>query len=417
MSTGHYGGDLVDGATLLGLFGDVATELCILADGDEGLFAAYDQVEFLAPVYVGDFIEARGEIVGWGKTSLKMRFVAHKVIAPLRGEGLAPTAAMALAEPVVVCRASGTCVVPRELKRVFSSQERRLGIGRPGPCIVTAAIVGAETTRAQNPHLPLTADEIGQEAARCVQAGASVIHLHVRDDDGAPSQAASRFAQAILAIRARTDVVIQCSTGGAVGMSVDERCGALSLRGEQAPDMATLNVGTINFGDDIFVNRRQDTREVARRIAQAGVVPEVELYDLSHLEITEELIKEGLLKPPLHVQFVLGVRGALGATVQNVERLVERLRELDRLHGGPPSSFGVAGIGRHEFPMAACAAALGGNLRVGLEDNIYLEKGVLAQGSAPLVEKAVGLAKACGRAIATVEQARTILCGHQAITV
>lgn len=413
MSKPHYGGNLVDGAQMLSLFGDVATELCILADGDEGLFRAYDSVEFLAPVYSGDFIEARGEIVGWGRTSLKMRFTAHKVVAPLAGPGLAPTAAVALAEPTLVCRASGTCVVPKDLRRSPGRGERRIGLWRPGPCIITAAIVGAETTRAQNPHLPITAEEIGQEAARCAQAGASVIHLHVRDDAGNPSQDRARFAAAISAIRARTDVVIQCSTGGAVGMSIDERCGALTLCGSDAPDMATLNVGTINFGDDVFVNKRKDTMEVAHRIAAAGLVPEVEIYDLGHLDITAELLEKGLLKAPLHVQFVLGVRGALSARPEHVDLLVHRLSELDRAHNqtGTPSSWGVAGIGRHQFPMAEVAAQRGGNLRVGLEDNIYLEKGVLAEGSAPLVHKAAALCQAAGRSVATSAEARAILLG------
>jgi 3-keto-5-aminohexanoate cleavage enzyme len=153
--------------------------------------------------------------------------------------------------------------------------------------------------------------------------------------------------------------------------------------------------------------------EVARRIAAAGLIPEVEIYDLGHLDITAELIEKGLLKPPLHVQFVLGVRGALAASAQNVELLVSRLAQLDCTHNrsGVPSSWGVAGIGRHEFPMAEIAAQRGGNLRVGLEDNIYLEKGVLAEGSAPLVAKAAALCKAKGRSIATAAEARAVLLG------
>ena len=180
MSRAHYGGNLVDGAQILELFGDVATELCIRADGDEGLFRAYDSVEFLAPVYAGDFIEARGEIVGWGRTSLKMRFTAHKVIAPLFevGAGYAPSSAELLREPVLVCKASGTCVVPNEFRRKARPGER---IGRPEPCIVTAAIVGAETTREQNPHLPITPAELAEEAARCAQAGV-VGRVGVADD-------------------------------------------------------------------------------------------------------------------------------------------------------------------------------------------------------------------------------------------
>jgi len=151
----HYAGGLVDGAKMLELFGDIATELCIRADGDEGLFRAYDAVEFLAPVRAGDFIEAEGVITRWGKTSLGMEFVAKKVIVPTpRRHDSFESSADLLAEPIVVCRARGTCVVPENVRR----QEVR---GRPQPCIITAAIVGAETTRAQNPHLPLTADELG----------------------------------------------------------------------------------------------------------------------------------------------------------------------------------------------------------------------------------------------------------------
>ena len=418
MSTPHYAGNLVDGAAMLALFGDVATELCVRADGDEGLFRAYDAVEFLAPVYAGDFIEARGEIVAWGNTSLKMRFTAHKYVTPLRGDGFKESAAELLGEPVLVCRATGTCVVPKDCRRSPLRRGAPAGfavepetqpaasvepIGRPGPCIVTAAIVGAETTREQNPHLPITAEELGEEAARCAAAGATVIHLHVRDDAGHASQDTERFRAAIRAIRSRCDVIIQTSTGGAVGMSIDERCGPLKLTGADAPDMATLNVGTINFGDDIFVNKRLDTQQVAARIAKAGIVPEVELYDLGHLDIVRELIDRGLLSLPLHAQFVLGVRGALSASRRNVELLVERLADF------PGSSWGVAGVGRHQLAMAELAAALGGNVRVGLEDNIFLEKGVLAQGSAPLVARAVELCQAAGRTVATVDQARALL--------
>src|SRR4029079_18247759 len=130
----HYAGGLVDGAKMLELFGDVATELCIRADGDEGLFRAYDSVEFLAPVRAGDFIEAEGEIVRWGKTSIVIDFVARKVIAP--AEGGVVSAADLLAEPVIVCKARGTCVVPKDLRRARP-------FGRPKPAIITAAIVGA----------------------------------------------------------------------------------------------------------------------------------------------------------------------------------------------------------------------------------------------------------------------------------
>ena len=187
-------------------------------------------------------------------------------------------------------------------------------------------------------------------------------------------------------------------------MSVDERSGPLSVGGSERPEMATLNIGTINFGDDIFVNRRLDTFGIAERIAQAGIIPEIEIYDLGHLDILRELVDKGAVKRPLHVQFVLGVRGALQASERNLELLVSRLND-----DFPGSSWGVAGVGRHELPMAEVAARLGGNVRVGLEDNIFLEKGVLAKGSAELCEKAVAICQAVGRKVATLDEARAIL--------
>jgi len=392
----HYAGELVDGAKMLQLFGDVATELCILADGDEGLFRAYDSVEFLAPVRAGDFIEAEGRIVGWGTTSLKMEFVARKVIAPAGG-----SSADVLDEAVVVCRARGTCVVPKDVRRPRP-------FGRPQPCIITAAIVGAETTRAQNPHLPITAEELGRDAAACVRAGASVIHLHARDEQGNASQDTERFRAAIREIRKQTKelggVIIQTSTGGAVGMSVAERAGPLGCTGADAPDMATLNVGTINFGEDVFMNKAADTVEMAQRIANHGAVPEIEIYDAGHVDILARLLKDARVKPPLHVQFVLGVPGALSASEKNLAYLLERLGEL-----GVECTWGVAGIGRMQLPMVEVAAAWGGNARVGLEDNIYLDKGVLAEGSAPLVARAAELCKARGRKVASVSEARAQL--------
>ena len=277
--------------------------------------------------------------------------------------------------------------------------------GRPGPCIITAAIVGAETTRAQNPHLPHSADELAAEAERCATAGASIIHLHVRDDEGRAAQDGARFRAAIRAIRSRCDVIIQTSTGGAVGMSVAERAGPLECTGKDAPEMATLNVGTVNFGEDVFMNKAADTVEMARRIAAHGAMPEVEVYDAGHLDIALELLNKEHVKAPLHLQFVLGIKGALSASERNLAFLVERMEE--ELPAG--CSWGVAGVGRHQLPMVELAALWGGNARVGLEDNIYLDKGVLAQGSAPLVTRAVEICQRRGRAVATVTEARQIL--------
>ena len=262
---------------------------------------------------------------------------------------------------------------------------------------ITAAIVGAEVTRAQNPHVPYTAAEIAAEAKRCVAAGASIIHLHVRDEGGRPSQDEALFRAAIDAIRAACDVVIQVSTGGAVGMSLETRLGGLAC----APEMATLNCGSVNFGDEVFQNSLPDMREVARRIRGHGIVPELELYELGHLDNARLLAREGLLTPPHWMQFVLGVPGAVGARESVLRFFVS---ELDA-----GCHWGVAAVGRQQFPMAELAIALGGHVRVGLEDNLYLERGVLAAGSAPLVERVVSLAKAHGREPLSAEVVRARL--------
>jgi 3-keto-5-aminohexanoate cleavage enzyme len=406
----HYAGDLVDGARMLALFGDAATELLIRLDGDEGLFRAYESVEFLAPVFAGDYVEVIAELVAVGNTSRRMRFEARKVVSNLRERGAAPSAAEVLEEPVVVARALGTCVVVKELQR----KPRELYMpGLPaGPApdvqplvtppegedvILTAAIVGAELSRAQTPHLPFTPEEVADEAARCREAGAAVIHLHVRNDDGSNTQSAERFARVIDAIRRKCDCIVQPSTGGAVGMSVDERCGPLACR----PEMATLNCGTINFGDDVFVNTRRDIRTIAARIRGAGVMPELECYEVGHVEEALSLAAEGVIGAPLHFQFVLGVKGAIPAR----EGVVDFMRSLVP----PGAMWAVAATGRSQQPMTELAMRLGGHARVGIEDNIYMSKGVLSEGSAPLVARAATYARSIGRTPAEPAQARRIL--------
>jgi 3-keto-5-aminohexanoate cleavage enzyme len=265
------------------------------------------------------------------------------------------------------------------------------------PAILTAAICGAETTRQQTPYLPITADELAAEAERCAQAGASVIHLHVRNDDGTPTQDRALFEKAIRAIRARCDAIVQTTTGGAVGMSADERAQPLLCN----PEMATLNAGSLNFGDDVFLNPFPMVREFARRMRERGIVPELECYDAGHVESCLALAKEGVIDLPAHFDFVLGVRGGLGASEENFRFLLGKLPQ--------GRSFSVAGIGRHQLPMAELSLRLGGHARCGLEDNVYLSKGVLAKGSYELVARLAELARGAGRAVATPAQARELL--------
>ncbi|WP_156338517.1 3-keto-5-aminohexanoate cleavage protein [Chondromyces crocatus] len=419
----HYAGELVDGARILGLFGDVATELLIRLDGDEGLFRAYEGIEFLAPVRAGDYIEATGVITKVGNTSRTMAFEARKVVTNLRDGGLPPSAADALADPVVVCRALGTCVVPKELQRrprlvlpslsaappdqalaelpeprpIITPPPRVIVTPPSSELILTAAIVGAEITRKQTPWLPITAREIADEAARCRDAGAAVIHLHVRTADGAPSQDKGLFAEAIAAIREKTDVIVQTSTGGAVGMGGEERAQPLLCH----PEMATLNCGTLNFGEEVFENPRPLIRDLCKRIREAGSVPELECYEVGHIEEALRLHAEGVLTGPLHFQFVLGVPGGIGAREEVVRFMMSQIP--------PGATWGVAAVGRHQRPMTELAMRLGGHARVGLEDNIYLDKGVLAEGSAPLVARAAAYAKTVGREVVDPARARQLL--------
>ena len=199
--------------------------------------------------------------------------------------------------------------------------------------------MGAELTRAQTPYLPFTPDEIADEAARCREAGAAVIHLHVRTDDGKNTQSTERFARGHRRDPpASATAIVQPSTGGAVGMSIDERTGPLACR----PEMATLNCGTINFGDDVFVNSRPDIRKLAGAIRAAGALPELECYEVGHVEEALSLAAEGAIPSPLHFQFVLGVQGAIPAR----DDVVHYLRSL------VPAGEHVGGRGRRTVAAA-----------------------------------------------------------------
>jgi 3-keto-5-aminohexanoate cleavage enzyme len=264
--------------------------------------------------------------------------------------------------------------------------------------IIAAAVVGAEVTREQSPHVPYTPEEIAHAAVAAGRAGAAVVHHHARWPDGRPSQEAAHFREIVDRIRAAgSDVVIQCSTGGAVGMSVDERLGSLV----DGAEMGTLNLGTMNFGDEVFVNTRPDIVRIAARLRERRLVPECEVYDAGMLDTLRWLLEKGHLAAPYHVQFVLGVPGGMTGSERNLRFLVEGLPEA--------THWSVAGIGRFELPMAEVALRLGGHVRVGLEDNLFVSKGVLAKGSDELVALAVALARKAGREPASPGQARHLL--------
>jgi len=263
--------------------------------------------------------------------------------------------------------------------------------------LITVAGVGAEVTRAQQPHLPLSPDEVGDEYARAYGAGATIGHVHGRRPDGAPTQDFETFRAYSSAIRARCPILQQFSTGGAIGMGVEERIAALEL----SPEMATLTLGTCNFGDDVFENSLPTIRTILDRIRKFGITPELEIFDDGMLATADVLFAKGLLTPPAHFDFVLGVPGAAAATAENLTHFARSIPA--------GCTWTVAGIGRRQTAMAAMAIAMGGHVRVGFEDNIYYRKGELADSNARFVERVVRIAREVGREPASIEEARRIL--------
>jgi 3-keto-5-aminohexanoate cleavage enzyme len=264
--------------------------------------------------------------------------------------------------------------------------------------IITVAGVGAETTKEAQPGLPVTAVEIGEDAARCCEAGASLYHLHVRDAAGDPTQAKEVFAAAIEEIRKRTDIIIQTSTGGAMGMSADERLQPLEL----GPEMASLTTGTANFGDDVFFNDTALMTEFYQRMQKKGVRPEFEIFEAGQIDNALKLVKKlGPAGPLTHWDFVLGVPGSMSGEPRNLIFLVDQLPE--------GSTWTTTGIGRWHMSITMTSLALGGNVRLGFEDNIFFHKGVLAKENAELVGRVARLACEWGRECATPDEARQIL--------
>ena len=235
--------------------------------------------------------------------------------------------------------------------------------------IITAAICGAEVLKEHNPAVPYTVEECVREAKLSYQAGASIIHLHVRNDDGTPTQDKNRFKLIIDAIKKEIpDVIIQPSTGGAVGMTDDERLQPTELN----PEMATLDCGTCNFGgDDVFTNTENTIKYFGKRMLERGIKPELECFDKSMIDMALRLQKKGFIALPMHFDLVMGVNGGIDGT----------LRDFIFMRGSLPTdaTYTVAGVGRYEFPLAMAAIIDGGHVRVGLEDNVYLSKGILAK--------------------------------------
>lgn len=265
--------------------------------------------------------------------------------------------------------------------------------------IITAAICGAEVTKEQNPAVPYTVEEIVREAKSAYDAGAAVVHIHVREDDGTPTQSRDRFKVCMDAVReARPDVILIPSTGGAVGMTAEERLQPTEL----FPEMATLDCGTCNFGDEVFENTMPMMRAFGKRMLENNIKPEYECFEMGHLDtILRMAAKDEVPGDPMQFNFVLGVPGCTPATVENLVWLVNRIPA--------GSTWTATGIGRSAFTLAAPTIVMGGNVRVGFEDNLNISRGVLARSNGELVEKVVRISRELGREIASPAEARAIL--------
>ncbi|MBD1372103.1 3-keto-5-aminohexanoate cleavage protein [Hazenella sp. IB182357] len=262
--------------------------------------------------------------------------------------------------------------------------------------IITAALVGAEVSKADNPYLPISPEEIGIAAQEAREAGASIAHIHVRDREGKPSQDKELYRQAIEEIQKRTDIIIQVSTGGAVGMSGAERIQPLSLR----PEMASFTTGTVNFGNDVFLNSLPQLETFAEQFEKYGVNPEFEIFDVGMIANALALVKKGLFPGHLHFDFVMGVPGAIPATADHLLFLINQLPA--------GATWSVAGIGKAQLTMSVLGIALGGHVRVGLEDNLYYRKGELASNT-QLIERVARIAREMDRLLAEPDEARIML--------
>ena len=293
--------------------------------------------------------------------------------------------------------------------------------------IITCAVTGSIHTPSMSPHLPLTAEQIADAAVGAAEAGAAIVHLHARDPkSGLPDQSPSAFEPFLRVIRQRSDCVVNITTGGAATMTVEERVRPAAVF---KPEIASLNMGSMNFGlfpmltrfskfshewelpylegsrERIFRNTFADIEYILTSCAENGTRFEIECYDIGHLYTLAHFVDRGLVKPPFFVQSVFGILGGIGAHPEDVAHM---RRTADRLFG-EHYLWSVLGAGRNQMPVAAIAAAMGGNVRVGLEDSLWAGSGRLAQSNAEQVRIVRGIIEGLGLQIATPSEARGIL--------
>ena len=268
------------------------------------------------------------------------------------------------------------------------------------PCIVTCAITGAIPTKADSPAVPVTPSEQIESTHEAFEAGASLVHIHVRNDDQSPGSDPKNFAKIQEGVKRHCpNMIIQFSTGGR-GRDQSQRGSMLHLK----PDMASLATGSVNFPKNIYENPPEFVDGLAKTMLEHNVKPEIEVFDLAMLYNAVSLIKRGLLKNPPHVQFVMGIPNAMPARRSILEFLIREFKELI-----PSGTWTAAGIGRHQFEVAQWCLELGGHCRTGLEDNIKFDRDRLAKSNAELVKKLVDAMPDFNRRPATATEARELL--------
>lgn len=267
--------------------------------------------------------------------------------------------------------------------------------------IISAALNGSQPIKEQNPAVPYSPKEISEAAIECWRVGASIVHIHVRDPKtGAPTHAPKLFREVTDRIRAETDLIINLTTSGLHlnGPDVfEQRLAVLDAR----PDICSLDIGSMNIGDRIFLNPPEWARHAAAAMREAGVKPEIEVFELGHLTYANELISQGLIDPPPFIQICLGIRWGAPATMEVFQLMLKQIPE--------GAQWSAMGVGRHQSLMVTMGIRMGGHIRVGLEDNLYIRKGVLAKSNAEQVALAARSAGEFQRDIASPSEARELL--------
>ena len=268
--------------------------------------------------------------------------------------------------------------------------------------LITVAPTGAESAKADVPALPVTLDELVATAKECEAVGASVVHVHIRDDAAQPTLDLGRLRETVAALRSSTDLIVQLSSGGAVTDPESDRLAVL----EAGPEMASCTMGTVNFGDDVFMNRWQFVVELHSRMQERGIVPEYEIFDLGHLAALQRLLgRYGLpAGGHVHVDLVMGVPGGMPGTTEALVACVRAMRDLPE-----GTTFSATGIGRTAVPVLLASLSAGGHLRVGMEDTITYAKDQPVESNAQLVARAAAFARLAQRPPMTTTEARALL--------